>query len=149
MEFIINFIFVFILVYLFYYFFSVRKARRNSKKIPVEVQYLLLKYKIDLKKIRYKKFVNSVALVGSLDIALVGAVIFYINNLLLQLLAGVVLFVPLILISFRFLGKYYQNKCLNTDVILEEEEENPNKKRRKKTYIKEDVKNKKGEKKNG
>lgn len=149
MEFVINFIFVFILVYLFYYFFSVRKARKNSKKIPVEVQYLLLKYKIDLKKIRYKKFVNSVALVGSLDIALVGAIIFYIDNLLLQLLVGAVVIVPLILISFRFLGRYYQNKCLNTDIILEDEEEDTNKKKRKKTYIKEDVKNKKGDKKNG
>ncbi len=148
-SFIVNFIVIFILVYLFYYFFSVRKARKNGKKVPVEVQYLLIKYQINLKKIKYKKFVNSVALLGSFDIALVGSIVMYFENIFFQLLIGFALFIPIILISFQLVGKYYQKKLSNEELEEIEEIEIDDKKPKKKTIIKEERKISKGERRNG
>lgn len=123
MEFFVNFIFIFLLVYLFYYLISVRKARKNKNKIPVEVQYLILKYQIDLSKVKYKKFMNSIALVGSFDIALIASVIFYVDGLLLQLLLGFCLIFPVIILSFMLLGKHYQKVTKKAKVVDEEMEE--------------------------
>jgi len=148
MEFFINFIIIFAIVYMFYYFVSVRKARKTSKNIPIEVQYLLIRYQIDLKKIRYKKFVNSVTLVGSFDIALVGSVVLFVKEMLFQLLFGFLLFVPIILISFWLLGKYYQNQCQKREEevdVIEMEEQGF----KRKPIMKEKKKHLKGERRNG
>lgn len=148
-SFLVNFLVIFLLVYLFYYFFSVRKARKNGKKVPVEVQYLLIKYQINLKKIKYKKFVNSVALLGSFDIALVGTIVLFLDNIFFQLLIGFALFIPVILISFRFVGNYYQKKLSNDDLEEIEEIEIEDKRPKKKSIIKEKKKISKGERRNG
>ena len=150
MEFLINFIVIFIVIYAFYYIFSVRKARKNEKRVPVEVQYLLIKYQIDLKKIRYKRFVNSVALVGSFDMALVGAIVFFVKGIIFQLLFGVILFIPIILISFHLLGKYYQEKSKNGKVREQVEEmEVEDTMFKGKSMIQEKRKKSKGERRNG
>lgn len=148
-SFLVNFLMIFILVYLFYYFFSVRKARKNGKKVPVEVQYLLIKYQINLKKIKYKKFVNSVALLGSFDIALVGSIVLFFDNIFFQLLIGFMLFIPIILISFKVVGNYYQKKLSDVDLEEIEEIEIEDKKTKKSSIIKEKKKISKGERKNG
>ncbi len=150
MEFLFNFILIFVIVYISFYFVSVRKARKNSKRVPVEVQYLLIRYQIDLKKIRYKKFVNSVALIGSFDIALVGAIVLLVKGILFQLLFGFILFVPVILISFHLLGKYYQKKSNKGDVVVQMEEmEVEETKNTEKVMIKEKKQKSKGERRNG
>ncbi len=150
MEFLVNFIIIFILIYAFYYIFSVRKARKNEKKVPVEVQYLLLRYKIDLKKIRYKQFVNSVAFVGSFDMALVGSIILFVKGIVFQLLFGVLLFIPIILISFHLLGKYYQEKSKKGDVRESiEEMQVEDTKIKKKPVIHEKIEKSKGKRRNG
>lgn len=123
MKFFINFILVFLFLYILYYFLFVRKARKNKKKIPVEVQYLILKYQIDLSKVKYKKFMNSIALVESFDIALIASAIFYVHGLLLQLFVGLCLVFPVIILSFMLLGKYYQKVTKEAGVIDEEMEE--------------------------
>lgn len=146
MDFFINFIIIFIVVYLVFYFVSVRKARRNGKKIPVEVQYLLIRYQIDLKKIRYKGFVHSIAIVGSIDIALVGTIVLFFENIFFQLLVGFILLVPIILISFWILGKHYQKqtrKVSSSDSLGNEERESEM------PIIKEKRKRVKGERRNG
>ena len=150
MEFLFNFITIFVLIYVFYYIFSVRKARKNGKKVPIEVQYLLIRYQIDLKKIRYKRFVNSVALIGSFDMALVGAIVLFVEGIIFQLLFGVILFIPIILASFHLLGKYYQEKSKKGKVrgAMEEMEVDDTKPKRK-SMIQEKRKNSKGERRNG
>ncbi len=142
MDFIISFIVIFLLVYSLYYFFSVRKARKNKNHLPAEVQYLIFKYQLDLSKVKYKKLMNSIALVGSLDVALVSNIIFYFDSVLLQILVGIVLIIPVILISFSILGKYYQKKMKGAPVIDEEVEEP-----KKKKVLKEKMKKEKGERK--
>lgn len=98
----------------------VKKARRNSKKVPVEVQYLLVQYNLDTKNFRYKQFMNTVALVASFDISLVATIVFHIEGFIWQLLFGFIFLVPVILLSFMLVGKYYQNK--KEDFDLEQEE---------------------------
>lgn len=150
MEFLVNFILIFVVVYSCYYVMSVRKARKNGKHVPVEVQYLLIKYQISLKKIRYKRFVNSVALIGSFDIALVGSFILYIKGMVFQLLFGFILLVPIILISFRFLGNYYQKISRGRGVFDAIEEMEPQEVDRVgKSVIREKRKRSKGERRNG
>jgi len=136
MESVLNFIFTFLLVYILYYFLSVRKAKRNSKKVPVEVEYLILLYKLDTKNFNYQKFVNTVALVGSLDIALVATIVFNIDGFLWELLFGFIFLVPVIGISYMLLGKYYKN--LVEENVLEKKREQEEKER-----LKEEKKNKK------
>ena len=77
MEFIVQiiyFVVTFILVFLLYYFITIRKElnkdnpkKKKNKNVdeakkPVEVNYLIYRYKIDLKKISYKKLLFSIAL---------------------------------------------------------------------------------------
>lgn len=120
MEDIIYFIGIFIVLYILFYLFMVKKARRNSKKVPVEVQYLLVQYNLDTKNFRYKQFMNTVALVASFDISLVATIVFHIEGFIWQLLFGFIFLVPVILLSFMLVGKYYQNK--KEDFNLEQEE---------------------------
>lgn len=100
----------------------VKKARRNSKKVPVEVQYLLVQYNLDTKNFRYKQFMNTVALVASFDISLVATIVFHIEGFIWQLLFGFIFLVPVILLSFMLVGKYYQNKKEDFDLEQEEAE---------------------------
>ena len=120
MEDIIYFIGIFIVLYILFYLFMVRKARRNSKKVPVEVQDLLICYNLDTKNFRYRQFMNTVALVASFDISLVATIVFHIDGFIWQLLFGFIFLVPVILLSFMVVGKYYQSK--REDFDLEKEE---------------------------
>ncbi len=122
MEDIIYFIGIFIVLYILFYLFMVKKARRNSKKVPVEVQYLLVQYNLDTKNFRYKQFMNTVALVASFDISLVATIVFHIEGFIWQLLFGFIFLVPVILLSFMLVGKYYQNKKEDFDLEQEEAE---------------------------
>ena len=122
MEDIIYFIGIFIVLYILFYLFMVKKAIRNSKKVPVEVQYLLVLYNLDTKNFRYKQFMNTVALVASFDISLVATIVFHIEGFIWQLLFGFIFLVPVILLSFMLVGKYYQNKKEDFDLEQEEAE---------------------------
>ena len=122
MEVIIYFIGIFIVLYILFYLFMVKKARRNSKKVPVEVQYLLVQYNLDTKNFRYKQFMNTVALVASFDISLVATIVFHIDGFIWQLLFGFIFLVPVILLSFMLVGRYYQNKKEDFDLEQEEAE---------------------------
>ena len=118
---IVYFVITFLVVYTIYYFASIRKAKKNKKKIPVEVEYLMLCYKIDVKKIPYRNFLNTIAIVGSLDVAIVATLVSLIDGVIWQLLFGFVFVVPVIVISFTLVGKYYKNYQEN-NIVLEEKE---------------------------
>ena len=111
MEYIIYFILTFIFCYIVSYFLLVRKRDKyDKKKVPVEVQYMVNRYKLDMKNINYRKFLKSISLVGSLDMALAVIIIYNVNNIILQLLIGFIVLIPLILISFKLLANYYIKK---------------------------------------
>ncbi len=129
MEEAILFIGVFLIVFLLYYFRLVRKElnkdkpkkpkkilkkrkkkkeKESNKDLPIEIEYLVVRYKIDLTKIPYKKFLYVIALVSSFDIALLVTIVSFINGFILQLLASFVLAIVLILVSFHLIGTYFK-----------------------------------------
>ena len=131
MEQILLFIGTFLLVFLLYYFTTVRKELRKEKlkkhprkakkkkrlrakpkedRLPTEVQYLVVRYHLDLKKISYTKLLYLIALVASLDISLVVTIVSFIPWIIVQLIVGFVLALGVIVISFHFIGKHYEKK---------------------------------------
>ena len=108
MKELIYFCITFLVVYMIYYFVSIRKAKKDLKKLPVEVRYLILYYNIDIKKIQYRNFLNTIAMVGSFDVAFTATIVCLFDSPIWQLLFGFVFIVPIIIISFMLVGKYYQ-----------------------------------------
>ncbi len=108
MRHIVLFIMTYIFVFFIYQVFVVSKAkRRNSKKRPIEVNYLIKKYNIDIGKLNYKKLLMTISLVSSLDISVIVTVILLFDNYLLEIVIAFLMVIPVILISYSFVGKYY------------------------------------------
>ena len=117
MEYLIYFILTFVFCYIVSYFMLVRKRDKyDKKKVPVEVQYMIKRYRLDMKNINYRKFLKSISLVGSLDMAIAVIVIYNISNIFLQLILGFIVLIPLILVSFKLLANYYIKKGFGKDV---------------------------------
>ena len=105
------FILTFLLVFGIYELFVVRKEKKgNSKKKPVEVRYLEARYQLDIKKLPYKQLLNVISFVSSFDIAIIVTIIVFAKSFLLELLLGICLTLPIILVSYHFVGKIYQKK---------------------------------------
>ena len=118
-ERLIEFVIVFILCYLIYFFFVIKNKRNkkfNSKKLKVEESYLISKYKLDFKKINYMKYLHIVALTNSFIFALTLELVQFVKGLFLQILISFIFLVPLILISYGFIGRYYQKKGMIKNV---------------------------------
>ncbi len=103
---------IYLVVYLFYLFFSVLKRKKfNVKKIPVELKLLIKKYRLDMSKINYRGIMNRIALVSSFDIAFVATFIFkFIESEVWSIIIGAIMIIPVILITFNFIGLYYVKK---------------------------------------
>lgn len=119
--------------YLIYYIFIIRKydaqgnrivkknkkCKKNKKehdvaKYPAEVELFIYRYKIDIKKINFRGMLKLLGFVCSLDIAFIVTVISFINtdNVYILLGVGALLVIPVILISFSLLGRYFKKKGL-------------------------------------
>ena len=91
---------------------------KDDAKLPTEVEVIVVKYKVDLKKINLKKLLKIVGLVCSLDIAIIVSVIaiFRLKNLYAMLGIGALLVLPIILISFWLVGLYLKKKGMTKNV---------------------------------
>ena len=118
-------LFGFLLIQLYYRIFVIRKNKQyNPNKASSEVRLIVNRYKVDMNKVNYPNFLKTVALINSLDIALVlfwGA---FLNRLNFECLLAIILIVPTILISYAIFGNYLVKKGLVID-------DNRNKKNRK------------------
>lgn len=137
MNYIYWFVGSFNLIFIIYYFIFIKGSRRN-KKIPSEAQYLIYQYKLDISKFSYYRFIRVVGIVTSFDIALVATIVAKVDGTIWQILFGFVAVVPVIIITFMLLGKYYQKKQLLDNSKELEIEKKHNK-----------IKKQKGKKKNG
>ena len=118
MENAIVFILVYLIIFLLYRFILLKKKKNKKKKkekIPMEINYLVGKYKIDIKKIDYNKLLTQIALIGSLDMTILVIIFSIIDNSLIAILIIAVTVTPIIIISYGFLGKYYKKKGLIKD----------------------------------
>jgi len=115
MEEFILFLMSFIFTFIIYQIFVIGPVKKKSKgkkkdKEPVEIKYLVKRYKLDLKKVEYNQLLQIVALVSSFDISLVVSIILLFENLLIELLVGVISIVLTILISYHLVYLFYKKK---------------------------------------
>lgn len=116
MKELILFLSTMIFTYIIYLVFIISKAkRRNSKKKPIEIRYLESKYQIDIKKLNYHKLLQIVGIISSFDIALIVSIVSLVNNYLLSIVLVIFLVIPIILISYHIVGKYYQKRGMMKD----------------------------------
>ena len=113
MKIVIEFILVFIIIFSIYYFFTIRKCKKNKKYVPVEVNIILMKYKIDLDIINRYSFIKLVGMVTVLILSLIITfVIEFIDNTILALLLGTIVSLLLAFIFYSIIGKYYEKKSM-------------------------------------
>lgn len=111
MKEVVIFVLFFILVYGMYYLFVITRKKKVDKFYQsTEVQYLEMRYHIDLKKVPVTKLARTLALANALIISLTAILAGMFGNLILQLVGGFILLVALILIFYHLVGKYYQKK---------------------------------------
>lgn len=111
MEFLLVFVFCFVVVYLVYYSVIVfRKKGLEAFKKGRQVLFFKNAYHLDLNKLNYKKFANSLSLVNAFIIALTVTVVELFDALIWKLLVGFLVLIPLILICYYVLGKIYKKK---------------------------------------
>ena len=103
---------IFLVIYIFYLIFGVLKRKKfNVDKIPVELRFLIKRYHLDMSKINYRSIMNMIGLASSFVISFTATFIFkYIENELLMILIGGLMIIPLIFITFNFIGLYYRKK---------------------------------------
>lgn len=121
----IKMIFSIIVIYILYYIWIVfnfdkrgeQKRKKNKKlKMPSEVEYFVTKYKIDLKKVNYRYFLQLMGLVVAFDLSIVLAIMDFISTLWIKCVVGFISMLIVVFLSFRLLGNYFRKKGLVKDV---------------------------------
>ncbi len=122
MEELLLFFLTFLFVLCIYEFIIVKRAKKKDKKKskkknkePIEVTYLVKKYKLDLDKISYNQLLQIIALTSSFDIALVVNTILFFDNTIIGILVGFVVTIVVILISYHFVYLFYKKKGMIKD----------------------------------
>ena len=111
MEEVLLFLMTYVFVFLIYQLFVISKSKRkNSKKMPVEVNYLISVYKIDIDKINYKKLLLLISLVSSLDISIIVTLVLVFNSYFVKLIVSLLITIPIIILSYHLVGNYYKKK---------------------------------------
>ena len=112
MQELLLFLLTFVFVFILYQIFIVRKAKKKGKKFkePIEITYLVNRYKLDLKKVNYKKLLRVISIVSSLDISLVVTIIMLINNFVLEIVVGFISTLVIILLSYHIVYLVYKKK---------------------------------------
>ena len=111
MKYFVAFIIAFLIVYLFYLFTVILQKKKYDKfKKSNQVMYFVKKYKLNVNKIDMRKFTNILGLTNSLIIALSFSVTFLVENIFLQLLVGLLVLIPLILLFYSLIGNYLKKR---------------------------------------
>lgn len=112
----ILFLIAFIIVFLLYRIIIVRRAKSKKKpKEPLEVTYLVNKYKLDLEKVSYERLLNVISIVSALDIALVVSIIVLLKSFILEMIVGFISTLVIILVSYHLVYLVYKKKGMIKD----------------------------------
>ncbi len=117
MEWFLLFIFYFIFCFIFYqiYYWIRRKKEERLLKMP-ELTYLVNIYKLDIKKIGLRKLLNIFSLFNALILSLSLFIFRLFGISLITLLMAFILISILIVITYHFIGRFYQKKGMIKDV---------------------------------
>lgn len=132
----LEYVIAYVLVFILYFFIFVRKKTKYDKnKVPVEFYYLVSLYRLDQKKINYKKFIYASAFINTFIIVTTYIIITrLLDKLVWQVIVGIVLIVLLIVICYGLLGRYYQRKAkiVKNDSVEKTESKNKTNNKKKK-----------------
>lgn len=110
------FVVLFLLVFVAIYVHNLRKVKKKKQDTIGELNYVIKKFKLDKKKINYKKEIRVVALLDSLIIASVGTFVTSLEiAIFLQLGLGFILMLALIYALFEIYGRHLVNKLRRDD----------------------------------
>lgn len=117
MQELILFLLTFGLLFTIYELFIVSNAKKNLKKKkdnkqPIEVKYLIYKYKFDLGKIKYNGLLHVCAFVTSFDVSMIVSLAMIFDSTLWQMITIGILIFPVILISYHVVYLIYKKKGL-------------------------------------
>ncbi len=93
-----------------------KKKKNKEKKELAEIRFLVTKYKLDLDKVNYNKLLLLVSLVSSFDITLIVTIITLFDSYLVSFLLAAVLVLPIVMISYWLVYKFYEKKGMIKNV---------------------------------
>ena len=107
MTYLIWFVVFFVLIFLMYYFIYLFKVKNYSaKRVPSDIKILEGYYKINVKKIGYKKVLRIMNFVNALMLSLLMMLVFNLDKFIYKFLVILVLMIPCIWVTYYFLAKY-------------------------------------------
>lgn len=102
---------LFIVVLIINYFYNRYKIKSGKAKNVGEVNYLVGKFKLDIKKIDYWKIILPISIINSFIISFVTTFITALPiDMIWQLMIGFVLLFALIYSLYELLGRHYVKK---------------------------------------
>lgn len=111
MKYVIYFLVSFLIVYLFYLLTVVLQKKKMDKfKNSNQIQFFVKRYKLDIDKINIVKFTHLLAISNAFIVATTFTITFLVDNFILQMLVGFLILLPLMLIIYSLIGKYYVRK---------------------------------------
>ncbi len=108
---VLEFLILFFIVYLVSYLVGFKKIKRfDRRKLPANVNYLIIKYKLDVVKLGYKKVYKTLMVCDSFIISFLFVITSFIKNIYIRLGVCFVLIFPIFAITYYLVGKYYKGK---------------------------------------
>ena len=107
----IQFLITFIIIYLIYYFFVIRKCKKTLKYAPVEVNLILTRYNIDVKKINLYGMIKVVSFVTSLILSVtITLITAFFDSTIISIIFGTLISVLVAIIVYNIIGRIYEKK---------------------------------------
>lgn len=112
-KYLIDFSILFISIYLIYVFLINRKRKTYERlKKNSEVTLVIKRYKLDMKKIKYKRLLNNIALINSFILSFTTVIILNIKSVFFRIIIGFIVAFILTYCMYEILGRIYKNKGL-------------------------------------
>lgn len=109
----LEFIITFIVLYVIYYFLIIKKCKKKKDFVPVEVNLIIMIYKIDYKKIDLYKMIKTVSFISTIVMALIITLISnFFDNKVIIIVFGTLLSVIIAFIFYNIVGSYFKKKSL-------------------------------------
>ena len=109
----IIFIASFIILSLIYYFFIIKKCKKNKKYVPIEVDLILVKHRIDYNKINLYQMIKVVSIVTIFIMSVVISLISELfSNTIMSLFIATIISIIIALLCYEMIGRYYKKKSL-------------------------------------
>ena len=115
MKEIILFIVCFWIVLLAYEIIFIIPMKKYKKELA-EIRYLVSKYNLDMKKVNYNQLLQIVALTSSFDITIIVTIVALVDNYLLSLLMCMLLVIPVVMVSYWLVFKFYKKRGMIKNV---------------------------------